>query len=132
MHLIDAAVDVGCKVLSITDSPVSPVAKPASLVLQVKEAWFRYDRDGADILQGVSFAVEKGTIHAIVGGNGAGKSTLLKSICGINRIYRGKVSVLGKNLKKYAEKGLKSAQIIGVCAKKSAFLPKLFALVPYI
>ncbi len=30
-------------------------------------------------------------------------------------------------MKKYAEKGLKIAQIIGVCAKKSAFLPKLFA-----
>ncbi len=41
VHLIDAAVDVGCKVLSITDSPVSPVAKPASLVLQVKEAEIR-------------------------------------------------------------------------------------------
>ena len=72
----------------------------------MKEAWFRYDRDGDDILQGVSFAVEKGTIHAIVGGNGAGKSTLLKSICGINRIYRGKVSVLGKDLKKYGTREL--------------------------
>ena len=30
-------------------------------------------------------------------------------------------------MKKYAEKGLKSAQIMGVCAKKNAFLPKLFA-----
>lgn len=41
VHLIDTAVDVGCKVLSITDSPVSPVAQPASLVLQVKEAEVR-------------------------------------------------------------------------------------------
>lgn len=41
VHLIDAAVDVQCKVLSISDSPVSPVAKPASLVLQVKEAEIR-------------------------------------------------------------------------------------------
>lgn len=41
VHLIDAAVDAHCKVLSISDSPVSPVAKPASLVLQVKEAEIR-------------------------------------------------------------------------------------------
>lgn len=41
VHLIDAAVDAQCKVLSISDSPVSPVAKPASLVLQVKEAEIR-------------------------------------------------------------------------------------------
>lgn len=41
VHLIDAAVDSGARLLSITDSPVSPVAKPASLVLQVKEAEIR-------------------------------------------------------------------------------------------
>ena len=41
VHLIDAAVDSQCKVLSISDSPVSPVAKPATLVLQVKEAEIR-------------------------------------------------------------------------------------------
>jgi len=41
VHLIDAAVDNGANVLSITDSPVSPVAKPATLVLQVKEAEIR-------------------------------------------------------------------------------------------
>ena len=41
VHLIDAAVDNGATVLSITDSPVSPVAKPATLVLQVKEAEIR-------------------------------------------------------------------------------------------
>ncbi len=41
VHLIDAAVDNHCKVLSISDSPVSPVAKPATLVLQVREAEIR-------------------------------------------------------------------------------------------
>ncbi len=41
VHLIDVAVDNRCKVLSISDSPVSPVAKPATLVLQVREAEIR-------------------------------------------------------------------------------------------
>ncbi len=41
VHLIDAAAAVGCPVLSMTDSLVSPVAKPASLVLQVREAEIR-------------------------------------------------------------------------------------------
>lgn len=41
LHLIDAAVEADCKVLSISDSLVSPVAKPASLVLQVREAEIR-------------------------------------------------------------------------------------------
>jgi DNA-binding MurR/RpiR family transcriptional regulator len=38
VHLIDTAVDKRCKVLSISDSLVSPVAKPATQVLQVREA----------------------------------------------------------------------------------------------
>jgi len=41
IQLVEAAVDRGCKVLSISDSLVSPVAKPASLVLQVREAEIR-------------------------------------------------------------------------------------------
>ena len=80
------------------EAPMEAVREPA---LAVKEGWFRYDRDGDDILQGVSFQVPQGSIYAIVGGNGAGKSTLLKAVCGINRLYRGKVSVFGKDLKKY-------------------------------
>ena len=39
--MVDAAVEQGCKVLSISDSLVSPVAKPATLVLQVREAEIR-------------------------------------------------------------------------------------------
>lgn len=41
VHLVEAAVAQGCKVLSISDSLVSPVAKPAALVLQVREAEIR-------------------------------------------------------------------------------------------
>ena len=74
--------------------------------LTVKEGWFRYEREGDDILKGVTFSVAKGSIHAIVGGNGAGKSTLIKAICGVNRLYRGKVQVFGRDLKKYAPKEL--------------------------
>jgi DNA-binding MurR/RpiR family transcriptional regulator len=41
VHLVEAAVARGCKVLSITDSLVSRVAKPATHVLQVREAEIR-------------------------------------------------------------------------------------------
>ena len=59
--------------------------------LSIKNLWFRYDRQGADILKGADLEVPKGCIFAIAGGNGTGKSTLLKAICGIVRPYRGKV-----------------------------------------
>ena len=41
MQLIDAATAQRCRVLSISDSLVSPVAKPATVVLQVREAEIR-------------------------------------------------------------------------------------------
>ena len=41
VQVVDVAVERRCKVLSISDSLVSPVAKPATLVLQVREAEIR-------------------------------------------------------------------------------------------
>ena len=44
---------------------------------------------GVTALQEVSFAVEAGSVHAIVGENGAGKSTLIKIIAGALEPDRG-------------------------------------------
>jgi len=44
VQLIDFAADHQCKVLSISDSPVSPVARSATLTLQVREAEVRQFR----------------------------------------------------------------------------------------
>ena len=92
--------------LSVTEPAPQPETGKKDAVLTVKEAWFRYEREGKDILRGVSFSVEQGSIHAIVGGNGAGKSTLLKAVCGINRIFQGKITVFGKDLKKQGNRDL--------------------------
>ena len=69
--------------------------------LEVKEGWFRYEKDAPDILRGVTFAVPQGSLYAIVGGNGTGKSTTLKAICGICRLYRGSVALFGRKLQSY-------------------------------
>lgn len=73
----------------------------SEIVLSVKEAWFRYEKELPDVLKGVDIQVPKAAIYAIVGGNGAGKSTFLKSICGICRPYRGKIKIFGKAAEKY-------------------------------
>src|SRR6187401_3330451 len=44
-------------------------------------------------LRGVSFRVESGETHAVVGENGAGKSTLLKILAGITRPDAGTVKL---------------------------------------
>lgn len=68
-------------------------------VLSMREVWFRYTRDGSDVLRGVDLCVPAGQTFAVVGGNGTGKSTMLKCACGILRPYRGQVRVLGRKLK---------------------------------
>jgi len=68
--------------------------------LELQNLWFRYEKDGADILRGVDLRVTEGSLHAILGGNGTGKSTTLKSICGICRPYRGRVLLHGTDIRK--------------------------------
>ncbi len=79
--------------------------------LSLKELWFRYEKDGRDILRGVSADIPAGEIYAILGGNGAGKSTTLKAVCGICRPYRGKIRLFGKPMEKYSTKELFSGCI---------------------
>lgn len=70
--------------------------------IDVRDAYFRYERKGADVLRSLSFSVSEGEIFSVVGGNGTGKSTMLKAISGLERVYRGKIEIFGKNIKKYA------------------------------
>ena len=105
------------KEITVKEPEFEPVmADDKAPALRVKEAWFRYEKDSPDILQGMSFAVPRGKLSAIVGGNGAGKSTALKAICGICKPYRGSIEIFGKNIKKY-----KNAELFRDCV---AMLPQ--------
>lgn len=59
----------------------TPESENNEPVLELKDVWYRYDKDGQDVLRGVTFTVTQGSFCALTGGNGSGKSTLLKSIC---------------------------------------------------
>jgi branched-chain amino acid transport system ATP-binding protein len=54
--------------------------------------------DGILALHGVSFSVPRATITAVLGANGAGKTTLLRTISGLIRARRGRVSLAGADL----------------------------------
>lgn len=70
-------------------------------VLEIKDGFFRYSREGTDVLSGLSLKVYGGEMICILGANGAGKTTLLRVLSGTRRLYRGKVFVLGKSLSNY-------------------------------
>lgn len=73
----------------------------ARVAVELRDVWFRYERDGADVLRGTTLTVPGGSLFAVVGGNGTGKSTMLRAICGVARPYRGKITVLGRRLKEW-------------------------------
>jgi branched-chain amino acid transport system ATP-binding protein len=50
----------------------------------------------AQALWGVSFAVEKGKVAALIGANGAGKTTTLKALCGLIPLMAGRVTYDGQ------------------------------------
>lgn len=77
-----------------------------SAALEFKDVYFRYSRDGRDILDGLSFTVYSSEIFCILGGNGSGKTTALSAAAGLLRAYSGRIKVLGKKLKEYKNRSL--------------------------
>lgn len=75
-------------------------------VLELKDVWFRYEKELPDVLRGISFSVYKGEHFCILGGNGTGKTTTLGVIAGLLRAYRGKVLINGKQTEKLSGKEL--------------------------
>lgn len=62
---------------------------------------------GGDVLKGVNLVVEKGSLTCIVGPNGAGKSTILRTISGLLKPRRGKITFHGQSIS-----GLSAPQVL--------------------
>lgn len=94
------------KNLCCNEPPENSVAADPSAALVLHNGWFRYEADGKDILQGVDLRVPQASLYAILGGNGTGKSTTLKVCSGILKLYRGKIEIFGKNIRKHTQQEL--------------------------
>ena len=77
---------------------------------------------GVRALDGVSFDVYAGEVHALVGENGAGKSTLMKVLAGAYRADEGEVFVDGKPV---VIDGPRAAEALGI-----GMIYQEFSLVP--
>jgi len=61
---------------------------------------------GKILVDGLSCEVKENEFLVIIGPNGAGKTTLLKSICGLNKVQSGRISLYGKTLESFSRRDL--------------------------
>ncbi len=65
-------------------------------IISTENLTFCYN--GLEVLQNISFAVQKGDYLGVAGPNGSGKSTLIKNILGILQPREGNISLFGQPL----------------------------------
>ncbi len=81
---------------SVLTADATSEAKRREPVLRVVDGSKIYG--GVHAIEGVSFDLYPGEVHALVGENGAGKSTLCKAIAGAIRLTSGEMYVDGKRV----------------------------------
>ena len=74
--------------------------------IQMKDVWFRYEKDSPDVIQDLSLEVKKGEFYALVGGNGTGKSTTLSLLGRVHQPYSGRIYLDGKDLRSFSDRKL--------------------------
>jgi len=79
-------------------------------------------RDGTEVLQGISFTVDPGSVYALLGGNGAGKSTTLLTLLGFLSPDRGAATVLDMDVAKQVDR----------VRQQIAYLPEAATLYPHL
>ena len=75
-------------------------------IIEARELWFRYEKNGRDVVQDFSMEVMEGEFYALVGGNGTGKSTALSLISRVRKPYRGKILIGGRDIRSYSDREL--------------------------
>ena len=63
--------------------------------LEFDHVSYRYPGEDFSIVDNLSFALEQGSFHCVIGASGCGKSTILRMICGLLRPEAGTIRVGG-------------------------------------
>ena len=107
--------------------PKAPKETDGAIAVEMKDIWFRYEKNAPDVLKNLNLKVKKGDIYAILGGNGVGKSTALSLVAGLQRPYRGEILINGEKINILVKtEGLtpsQAAQIKDTVTENADFLP---------
>ena len=76
------------------------------LAIEMKDVWFRYEKEGRDVVRDLSLRVRQGEFYALVGGNGTGKSTTLSLLSRVRKPYRGEIYLGGRDIRRYTDREL--------------------------
>ena len=115
------------RIVEVLNTPVSikdgeqTAASEESGTIEFKDVSFRYPEAGGNVLEHLSFKVNKGETCALIGATGSGKTTAVNLIPRFYDVSDGEVLVDGINVKEYKQKDLRNK--IGYCSQKA----KLFS-----
>ena len=73
-------------------------------ILELRDVHAEYD--AIEVLHGVSFAMDAGTVFGVLGANGAGKTTMLRVAAGLHPVTHGDVVVAGRRVNGAAAEAL--------------------------
>jgi len=90
-----------------------------SALLQLEGVIAGYGR--GDILQGVDFSLDEGSVMCLVGPNGAGKSTVLKTLSGLLHPREGRILFAGEDICRLAPAQVLARGIVHVAQERTLF-----------
>ena len=90
------------------------------LILELRGIACRYPGAVEDALAGVTLAVGRGVVQAVIGPNGSGKTTLVRVALGVRAPREGTAAVLGKPVASWSRRAL--ARTVGVVAQREEAL----------
>ena len=74
--------------------------KKQETIIKAKNLEYKYGDE--KVLENINLEVMRGDFLGLIGPNGSGKTTLLKLILGLNKIQKGKITILGIDIKKFS------------------------------
>ncbi len=74
---------------------------------ELRDATYRYDPEGAAVLDLQSIKIQPGQVLAVLGANGSGKSTLLKMLTGLYAPTSGKILIDGTEMSQIEPRDLR-------------------------